>query len=487
MESNYKNSLIPIAIVHTMKIILFITVFGLLTLPGRAQVIVAPMSSSIDYKTLYQIYPLAVGSRDRATSRDLAFQKLSEDYWNDFKRFLKKRGFRPDSVFYMQTEVFFRADGRAERLHYQYVIKNNRPSAKTEQPFLALLAEYLTSRPLPVSSSLVWAPFRLGSGLSIAPPSVRTTPRGTGVLGDLTTAARTTRPDTVKTVSLAGLELERVPDVLQRFVNAGEINLGNNYLTSLPAWLTALPKLQRLNLMSNRLQADSVFFTQNKVVTSINLQKNSLTRIPSSVRLNRRLESLWLGNNDLSELNLDALRRLRRLNDLNLYNTGLTHLPKIVRQLKHVKVLDLYYNNLTQLPRQLTRMKRLEQLALAHNKLTELSPSLARLRRLRTLFVHHNRLTHLPVEWAGLKNLTTLDLGYNSFTVAPGVLGSLPMLEELALNNNNLQEFPTVLLAIKSLKRVYLSSNPLFGHEAMASPYAAQIKQLEDRQTQVTY
>lgn len=470
-----------------MKTILLLAVFGLLTLISRAQVIVAPMDKSIDYKALYQLYPLAVSARDRATSRDLAFQKLSEDYWSDFRRFLKKRGFRPDSAFYMHTESFFRADGRVERLHYQYVIRDNRPSAKTEQLFLALLTEYLTDRPLPVSSSLVWAPFRLGSGLSIAPPSVRATPKGTGVLGDLTTATRTTRPDTIKTIAFAGLDLDRVPDVLQRFVNAEEINLGNNYLTSLPAWLTALPKLQRLNLMSNRLGEDSVFFSRNKVLTSVNLQKNSLTRIPSAVQQNRRLESLWLGNNDLSVLNLDDIRRLRRLNDLNLYNTGLTQLPKTVRRLKHVKVLDLYYNNLTQLPRQLKRMKRLEQLALAHNKLTELPPSLSRLHRLRTLFVHHNRLTQLPVQLAGLKNLTVLDLGYNSFTVAPSSLGSFPALEELDLNNNNLQEFPTVLLAIKNLKRVYLSSNPLFGHEAMTSPYAPQIKQLEDRQTLVTY
>ena len=85
------------------------------------------------------------------------------------------------------------------------------------------------------------------------------------MLGDLAKASRTTRPDTVKIVQFGGLDLEQVPPVIYRFTNAEEFNLGSNYLTAIPAQLTTLPKLQRLNLMSNRLQDDSVFFALQQV------------------------------------------------------------------------------------------------------------------------------------------------------------------------------------------------------------------------------
>ncbi|WP_460971952.1 leucine-rich repeat domain-containing protein [Spirosoma migulaei] len=471
-----------------MKRSLLLFVFGLMALSGVAQVTIRPMTDSlVNYKTLRKNYPPAVGPREQATLRDLTFQKLTEDYWSDFRRFLKKRNFRPDSSIIWNTEVFFKADGHADWLLYQYQRNNKRLAPEKEETLIALLTEYLNQHPLPVSSTLVWSPFRLGSGLFILGPASRTTPKGPGVIGTLAAASQTTRPDTVKTIAFSGLELEQVPEVIYRFTNVEEINLGHNYLTALPARLTALPKLKRLNLMSNRLQEDSVFFTRNKVVKSINLQRNSLTDVPASVRQNRRLESLWLGNNDLANLTIKPLRSLHRLNDVNLYNVGLSQLPKDIGRLKHVKVMDLYYNKFTELPRQLGRMKRLEQLAIAHNNLKEIPASLAKLRRLQVLFAHHNHISQLPTKFQRLQHLHVLDLGYNELIVAPNVLGALPELEELSLNNNNLQEFPSVLLSIKNLKRVYMGSNPLWGREAMTSPYASQIKQLEANNTQVTY
>ncbi|AKD55217.1 leucine-rich repeat domain-containing protein [Spirosoma radiotolerans] len=470
-----------------MKKVILLAFFGLLALHAWPQVVIAPMNSVVDVKALNRSYPMAVSESERATVRDLTFQKLISDYWLDFRRFLKKNNFRPDSSFLLSTELYVRADGFADRLHYQYTIANVRPSLKTEQTLLALLSTYLTKHPLPVTSSLVWTTFRIGSQLSIMGPSARKTPKGPGVIGDLASAAQTTRPDTVKKILFANLELEQVPPIIYRFVNVEEISLGSNYLTSLPAQLTALPRLTRLDLMSNRLREDSVFFTRNTVVKAINLQKNNLTQIPASIQENRRLESLWLGNNDLKELNIRAISRLRRLNDLNLYNVGLTQLPKTIGRLKHVKVLDLYYNNLTTLPGQIGRMKRLEQLAIAHNKVRDLPASLGKLRRLTVLFAHHNRISQLPDKLQRLRTLHVLDLGYNSISVAPPVLKSFSTLEELALNNNELREFPSMLTSLKSLKKVYLSSNPLFGREAMDSPYAPQIKALEANNTQVLY
>ena len=470
-----------------MKKHLLLVLFGFLALPGVAQVRVAPMTDSVDYKTLHRDYAMAVNTKEQLTTRGMAFQKIMGDYWTDFNRFLKKKNFRPVAAFYINTETYFRTDGHADLLFYQFMDRDMRLPASVSTVFLELLSAYLAERPLPVRSALVFSPFWVGGGIYISAPGVRKTPVGAGIIGDLAGAAQTTRPDTVKIIYFGGLELEQVPDVIYRFVNAEEISLGGNYLTALPVRLTAMPKLQKLDLMSNRLMDDSVFFTRNKSIKSINMQKNSLTRVPTSIHQNRRLESLWLGNNDMSQLADNSFRGLRRLNDLNLYSAGLTQLPKSIGKLKRLTVLDMYYNHLTALPKQLNRLKKLDQLALAYNDLSELPASLSKLRRLRTLFVHHNKLGTLPDQFSQLSNLHVLDLSYNGLTVVPPVLGAMPALEELDLNNNSLQDFPPVLLSIKNLKRVYMGGNPLFGKEAMSSPYAPQIKQLEANNTLVTY
>jgi Leucine-rich repeat (LRR) protein len=289
-------------------------------------------------------------------------------------------------------------------------------------------------------------------------------------------------------LALNQLDLSSVPEVVYRFPNLEELDLSKNNLHELPARLTAaIPTLTKLSVLYNIIPNDSIFFTRNKHLRSLNLQGNRLTKIPASVRLNRRLESLWMGNNQLTALTNQSFRGLRRLNDLNLYSAGLTQLPKTASRMKRLKVLDLYYNKFTRLPPPVCRLKRLEQLAISHNDLNEFPASIAKMHRLRVLFAHHNRIGRLPDSFRQLQQLRTLDLSYNWFTVVPDLLSSLPTLEELDLNNNNLQEFPDVLLAMKNLKRVHVGSNPLFGREAMSSPYAPKIKQLEANKTQVTY
>ena len=167
-----------------MKKLLFFVLFGAITGLVQAQVKVAFMNDSVDYKALHRTYVPVIGPGENAVSRDVIFQKLTTDYWNDFRRFLKQKNFRPATTFMLNIQGFFRADGHADLLLYQYSINGQRPSASTETLFVSLLSAYLTEHPLPVRSSLVWMPFRFGSTLYISTPEVRKTPHGAGVLGD---------------------------------------------------------------------------------------------------------------------------------------------------------------------------------------------------------------------------------------------------------------------------------------------------------------
>lgn len=473
-----------------LLLLLFVVVCAL---PGRAQDRIVLLRDTtrlgISLSELESSYPPALARKLGekgifARQGQLFMDSLNVVYQRFFHYIERNKRRLPVPGLMMQTQEFVRPDGSYDRVLCQFTGMDL--TAQQETQLLQLVADWYGQHqfPLKTQTGFRWQNLmQLGSV-----PQKRTARRGPGMISTLEDARKTTRRDTVKMLAFNQLDLRNVPDIVYRFSNLEELDLSRNALNELPARLTAdIPTLKRLSLRQNAIPNDSVFITPNKHLLALNLQGNKLTRIPPSIRKNRRLQSLWLGNNDLTELNTEALRGLRRLTDLNLYNAGLTTLPKRINRLKRLTVLDLYYNKIKELPRQMGRMKRLEQLAVAHNDLSSLPASLAKLRRLQMLYAHHNRISQLPDAFAKLRYLRILDLGYNWFTVPPAVLALLPALEELDLNNNNLQELPASLGTLKGLKKLYLRSNPLTRDDAKAGPYAPIIRQLEANQTEVFY
>ncbi|GAB3803881.1 hypothetical protein GCM10028819_34490 [Spirosoma humi] len=476
-----------------MKKVILVSFFGLLALQSWAQDrIVLLRDTSRLHLSLAEMtkkYPPAfareIGEKGVFGRHGKMFMDTMHTRSQQFFRYVERTKKQlPLTGIMLNTWEFVQADGTYDRIFCEF--SGRELTDQQESQFLQFVAQWYGQHPFPLktTSGFRWQSMSI---LGSVPPK-RVARTGPGILSTLEAAEKTTRPDTVTTLAFNQLGLSSIPEVVYRFPKLVELDLTRNNLHELPARLTAdIRTLKRLSILYNAIPNDSVFFTRNKHLVSLNLQGNKLTSIPASIRQNRRLESLWMGNNQLSDIDVKTLRRLHRLTDLNLYSAGLTQLPKTIGRLKHVKVLDLYYNKFTKLPNELGRMKRLEQLAVAHNDLHDLPPSLARLRRLQVIFAHHNRISQLPAEYKKLQRLRVLDLGYNWFNAVPAVLGSLSALEEVDFNNNNLRAFPTMLTSLRNLKKVYLGSNPLFGNEAMSSPYAPQIKALEANHTQVTY
>lgn len=476
-----------------MKKPLLLVLLMIVTLPGWAQKQVVLLRDTtrlnVSLADLQKNYPPALakvaGEQGVFARQGKVFLDTVHALSQQFFRYVEQNKRRlPTTGVMIQTKEFIRPDGTYEWVFCEFSGKELTDQQQSQ--LVQFVAEWYEQHPFPVKTK---TGFRWGNMTVLgSPPQQRTIRRGPGLISTLEAARKTTRPDTVTKLAFNQLDLRNVPDIVYAFPNLEELDLSRNALNELPARLTSdLPRLKRLSVLYNAIPNDSVFITPNKHLLALNLQGNKLTRVPSSIRHNRRLESLWLGNNNLTSLDTKTLRRLRGLTDLNLYNAGLTTLPKTIGRLKRVKVLDLYYNKLKELPRQVGRMKRLEQLALAHNDLSQLPASLAKLRRLQSLYAHHNRISQLPDAFAKLKSLRVLDIGYNWFTVAPAVLASLPALEELDLNNNNLQELPTTMGTLKGLKKLYLRSNPLTRDDAKAGPYAPIIRQLEANRTEVFY
>jgi Leucine-rich repeat (LRR) protein len=408
--------------------------------------------------------------------RQQEVQKILGESFAQFGAFAKKVNLPQYKLDFLLMETY-EPTGEAK-----YVLVEWRKTApdSIKQTVLALLSNYYQTKRVIIESNMRFSVF---NGYEANPVVRRTTRKERGAINTLEAAEQTTRPDTVRILNLSSLKLTRVPDAVYRFTNLNELDLSKNSITSLPARLTTdLPKLERLSFLYNTLTSDSVFFESNKHLKSLNIQGNELTTLPASIRKNRRLESLWLGNGKLKTIDF---RGLRRLNDLNLYNAGLDAVPPSIAKLKRLKVLDLYYNNLTELPARLGRLRRLEQLALSHNKLKNLPTRLSKLKKLQMLYAHHNEIGTLPDRFDRLRRLRLLDLGYNFFSTSPPVLDRIGALEDIDLSGNNLQELSPGLSNLPNLKKLYLRNNPITDDKGRLGSFTQTIQQLEARQTEV--
>lgn len=463
-----------------MRSLLFLLLFlGATTTALLAQTKVIDEADTARYgisrRKLMQQYPPAgpdFARRNQKSGQDINTQSMQQ-----FGAFLRKSKIGQYKVGFMMTECF-ETTGETTYALIQWF---GEVPDTTKQFVMRQLEEYYQTRKIELTADKRFQINRAFMGGNI--PEKRTARSGPGAINTLEAAQKTTRPDTVKILYFNQLKLAHVPDVVYRFPNLTELDLSKNGIKTLPARLTAdLPKLEKLSLLHNSLTNDSVFFAPNKHLKALNMQGNGLTMLPASVRQNRRLESLWLGNNDLKTIDF---RGLRRLNDLNLYNVGLNEVPPSMTKLRQLRVLDLYYNNITKLPKRLSRLRHLEQLAVSHNKLRELPEHLARLQKLQILFAHHNDIGTLPDRFERLRRLRLLDLGYNFFSTTPAVLDRIYPLEDLDLSGNNLQELSPGLARLPNLKKLYLRANPITTAQPRVSGISQTIQQLEARKTEV--
>ncbi|MGA0558072.1 leucine-rich repeat domain-containing protein [Larkinella sp. VNQ87] len=407
----------------------------------------------------------------------------------DLNQMLKQAKVLQDTGCYVQVALYANADGSINRVyaepefHFSAIRMDSLAIIRVKNRLSPLLCQWFSNYRFPVTAE---KPYRYFTGLPIGKfPSQRKLRRGPGILTTIEDAEKTGRPDTVKHLVFNTLELKEIPNVIYRFPNLEVLDLSSNSLNQIPEEVFLIPKLKQLNVSFNPLGNDGLHVARNKHLKILNIQSTGITAVPKTVSRNRRLESLWLGLNDFSGgLNTAPLRRLRRLNDLNLYRANLAELPRTIHRLKRLEVLDLYYNKLRVLPERIGRMRRLQQLALSNNQLHDLPEQIGRMRRLQVLYTHHNFLASLPASVQKLYTLRILDIGHNAFSRVPEPLLHLPYLEELDISHNRLSDLPTQLSQLQTLRKLFLRGNPISEQKKVS---ASLIKDLEKNSTEVFY
>lgn len=267
------------------------------------------------------------------------------------------------------------------------------------------------------------------------------------------------QPDNITEINLTDFGLREFPSQLKRFRNLKNINLKDNYIGSATVDKRDFPKLVSISFQNNLLRDDSLKFTGGCKPTSLNLTDNHFTRIPKT---HRKVRYLHLANSTISEVTKKDIRRIRKVQILNLYANTLTEISPKITRLRKLRELDLYRNQLSALPANIARMKKLETLAVSYNTLEELPAGIRSMSSLKTLYSHHNKLKTLPPL---PENLEVLDVGYNRIEEVSTRIQPLKKLKTLDYSHNQVKGDLDFLLGLPQIKEIYFMENRYAGSE----------------------
>lgn len=211
-------------------------------------------------------------------------------------------------------------------------------------------------------------------------------------------------------VKIANCPLDTLPASLLRHPNLQNLDVQSCALRHLPEF-GEMPKLEFLNLSSNRLTELPASIGGLGSLMEINLESNRLESLPGSIGRLAKLGELSVFGNRLQQLP-DTLDGMRSLETLNVSGNPLTDLPESIRRLPLME-LGISATDLQQLPPVLCSMTRLQELRLHETPLTTLPPEIAGMSGLRTLNLVDCQITSLPEEIAQLPEACTVDLSGN--------------------------------------------------------------------------
>jgi len=231
-----------------------------------------------------------------------------------------------------------------------------------------------------------------------------------------------------------------------------ELILDGIGLTSLENICQHCKDLTHLSLASNEIQYISGI--ENLIhLSRLNLLRNNLTSLPSTIGLLTNLKKLELANNQLVALP-DCFGQLTQLKHINLEDNELSELPVSFRKL-NCEVVNLNSNNFNVFPDCLIEMPNLCQLSIMANQLIDLPVSIGRMKSLNVLKASKNRINIIPDSIVNLSSLEVLWLDFNKLSALPINFHHLIRLKVLKLEGNADMIYPPLDVVVLGVEEVH--------------------------------
>ncbi len=241
-------------------------------------------------------------------------------------------------------------------------------------------------------------------------------------------------------IDLSGRDLQVIPIFLH--LHADQIiilNVSRNPMTDIPLdFIQACKSLKELRMSNMALKRVPASIRESTTVARLDLSCNRIADLESSQLHNiATLTSLKVQNNRLSSIPSYFLQ-MTALKYLNISNNNFEEFPTIVCEMSNLLDLDVSFNNISALPSDMANLRSLERLICIGNELTEFPQCFSTLQSLRVLDVRRNKLTDLTPVYA-LPNLTTLRADSNHLVTLDTQLGS--KVRDFSVPHNSITRF----------------------------------------------
>ncbi|AZZ92379.1 leucine-rich repeat domain-containing protein [Hahella sp. KA22] len=185
--------------------------------------------------------------------------------------------------------------------------------------------------------------------------------------------------------------------------------------------------------------------------------------VASCITLNRLKKSIIL---DLEGMNIrslpeDAFMEMEHVRILRLGNNSLSELPKSIAMLKKLRQIYIDDNNFSEFPAVLLSLTSIKDIFASNNRIGFMPKEIERLKSLRRIIVSLNDFREFPVQLKNNEELRILDLSMNKISVLPEEIGSFDALVGLSLSGNKLREIPREIGMMTKLTMLDLSANEL--------------------------
>lgn len=249
----------------------------------------------------------------------------------------------------------------------------------------------------------------------------------------------------LQVVNLAGNKLENLDANVFHGIIRLELDISNNYMSTLPPTIfdrTHVQKLHKLSIAKNAFQSipHEALQRQYFYLEDLDLSENRITEVPQNLNILVNVKNLDMSYNPLGELSLkNILSEPKTVRSLHLANCSVKSIP--VLEMPFLRNLNLSYNEIKGFEETVfQRTTLLESLDLSWNQFYTLESSFP----------------------ASLKNL---DLTGNFMNIISGTHVFPLGLESLKLNSlENLMKVEKTALNLKNMKTLELYNLPKLGY-----------------------
>ncbi len=240
------------------------------------------------------------------------------------------------------------------------------------------------------------------------------------------------------------------------------LDLSSLKLQDVPAEVGSLKDLQKLDLGLNKLTNVQFDFGKLKSLQELLLDFNQdLSSLPAGITSLKSLQRLELSGDFILP---KAMSKLTSLTQLTLDGQPSYDRPKYQSKLTTLESLA-----------SVAPLTGLEELKISFCEAESIPPYITSMTRLKTLDLSFSRLTSIPDAIGGLKLLDTLSLSSNKL-VSVDPIGNLPSLFSLFLGSNQLTTLPESFTKLKGLDYLDFSNNPIKSLPASITKWIDDIK-----------